>query len=302
VANSATTSTPINAQMMIIGAPPFVATVLHMPNRFSADTAVVTQGDGRYSARIDPGWWIERGPNGGYVAAVILRAVTVEVAAPERRLRSFTVHYLAPPTEGAVEVLVTVERQGRSLTSVSARLVQADRLVAIAVGAFSISRPSIEFCDLVMPDVAAPEDLPSLDPSLGPLLRRRYEERWALGPMPFSGGDVARAGGWIRLARSESGRRFGGPESETLDQHLLVALADAWMPPIFGRLTEPLGVPTIDLTVHLRDPIPPGYDDWVLVDFHTSVASDRFVEVDGELWTRDGRLLAQSRQLALALV
>lgn len=268
-----------------------------MPNRFNTDTAVVAAGGGRYSARIDPGWWIERGPNGGYVAALILRAVTAEVAAPERRLRSFTVHYLAPPTEGAVEVLVTVERQGRSLTSVSARLMQADRLVAIAVGAFSISRPSIEFCDLVMPDVAAPEDLPSLDSTQGPLLRRRYEERWALGPTPFSGGDVARAGGWIRLARSES-----GDESGPLDSHLLVALADAWMPPIFGRLIEPLGVPTIDLTVHLRDPIPAGYDDWVLVDFHTSVASDGFIEVDGELWTRDGQLLAQSRQLALALV
>ncbi len=61
-------------------------------------------GIGRYAARIDPGWWIERGPNGGYVAALILRAVTAEVADPERRLRSFTVHYLAPPDEGPVEV------------------------------------------------------------------------------------------------------------------------------------------------------------------------------------------------------
>jgi acyl-CoA thioesterase len=82
----------------------------------------------------------------------------------------------------------------------------------------------------------------------------------------------------------------------------LVAFADAWMPPIFGRLTEPAPVPTIDLTVHLRDPIPEGYDDWVLVVFRTSVASDGFIEEDGELWTRDGLLLAQSRQLALALV
>src|SRR4051794_18513140 len=99
-----------------------------MPNRFLTDTAVVSQGDGRYVARIDPGWWIERGPNGGYVAALILRAVTAEVAAPERRLRSFTVHYLAPPHEGAVEIVATVERQGRSLTSASARLMQDDRL------------------------------------------------------------------------------------------------------------------------------------------------------------------------------
>ena len=35
-----------------------------MPTRFATDTAVVPLGSGRYQARIDPGWWIERGPNG----------------------------------------------------------------------------------------------------------------------------------------------------------------------------------------------------------------------------------------------
>ncbi|MGZ4784895.1 MAG: acyl-CoA thioesterase domain-containing protein, partial [Acidimicrobiales bacterium] len=68
-----------------------------MPSRFATDTAATPLGAGRYTARVDPGWWIERGPNGGYVAALILRAVTAEVADPDRQLRSFTVHYLAPP-------------------------------------------------------------------------------------------------------------------------------------------------------------------------------------------------------------
>ena len=43
-------------------------------------------------------------------------------------------------------------------------------------------------------------------------------------------------------------------------------------------------------------------DDWVLVVFRSTVASDGFIEEDGELWSRDGRLLAQSRQLAVVLV
>ena len=284
-----------------------------MGTRFAQDTAVSARGDGRYDARIDPGWWIERGPNGGYVAALILRAVTAEVADPERRLRSFTVHYLAPPAEGAVEVVVTVERQGRSMTSASARLAQGGRLLAIAVAAFSTSRPSIEFCDLVMPEVVAPEQLepmplgPIADraapadgarlPGTGPLMRERYEQRWAVGPQPFSGADgPATSGGWIRLARQEL-----GDEGSAVDEHLLVAMADAWIPPIFGRITQPVAVPTIDLTVHLRNPLPPGFDDWILVVFRSSVASDGFVEEDGELWSRDGLLLAQSRQLAVVL-
>ncbi|MGZ4681578.1 MAG: acyl-CoA thioesterase [Acidimicrobiales bacterium] len=270
-----------------------------MPSRFATDTAATPLGAGRYTARVDPGWWIERGPNGGYVAALILRAVTAEVADPDRQLRSFTVHYLAPPTEGDVEIAVTVERQGRSMTSASARLVQEDRLLAIAVGAFSTSRPSIEFCTLVMPEVEPPEALEPMPTGegTGPVMRERYEQRWALGPPPFSGGDEALSGGWIRLARHELGDDPAG-----LDQHLLVAMADAWMPPVFGRITEPAAVPTIDLTVHLRSPQPVGVDDWVLVVFRSTVASDGFIEEDGELWSRDGTLLAQSRQLAVFLV
>ena len=270
-----------------------------MSSRFASDTAAHPRGGGVYDARIDPGWWIERGPNGGYVAALILRAVIAEVADPLRRTRSFTVHYLAPPQEGPVEVHVTVERQGRSLTSASARLVQDGRLLAIAVGAFSTSRASIEFCDLVMPDVAPPEDLATDPPGVGPVVRQRYEQRWALGPPPFSGSGEALAGGWIRLARHETD---GGPDAGPGGDELLVAMADAWLPPVFARLTAPAAVPTIDLTVHLRAPVPDDFDDWVLVVFRSSVASDGFVEEDGELWSRDGVLLAQSRQLAVLLV
>ena len=258
---------------------------------------MVARGDGVYDARIDPGWWIERGPNGGYVAALVLRAMAAEVADNGRRARSFTVHYLAPPSEGAVEVHVTVERQGRSLTSASARLVQGDRLLAIAVGAFSTSRPSIEFNDLVMPNVASPEELEVLDPGFGPVMRQRYEQRWALGPRPFTGGDEAVAGGWIRLAAAECSGR-----PEAVADELLVAMADAWMPPVFSRLATPAAVPTIDLTVHFRDPAPATIDDWVLVVFRSAVASDGFIEADGELWSRHGALLAQSRQLAVFLV
>ena len=47
-----------------------------MSARFDLDTAVGPAGDGTFAARIDGGWWIERGPNGGYVAAVIVQALT----------------------------------------------------------------------------------------------------------------------------------------------------------------------------------------------------------------------------------
>src|SRR6187401_1004813 len=97
-----------------------------MTTRFDLDTAPVAQGDGRYASRIDGGWWIQRGPNGGYLAAVLVQPLVAEVADPDRHLRSLTIHYLAPPTEGPAEVTVRSERTGRTVQYLTARLQQGE--------------------------------------------------------------------------------------------------------------------------------------------------------------------------------
>src|SRR3954465_11014641 len=108
---------------------------------FDADTAVQRVGPELFKARIDRKWWVLRGPNGGYVAAILQRAMTDAVGDPGRPARSITAHFLTPPEAGPVDVHTQIERQGRALTSTSARLVQGDRLIATAVGAFS-ARPA----------------------------------------------------------------------------------------------------------------------------------------------------------------
>jgi acyl-CoA thioesterase len=265
-------------------------------SRFDRDTAVTVLSDGTIAARMDPGWWIERGPNGGYVAAVTLRALWTKVEDPERTPRSFTVHYLAPPVEGPIQIEATIERSGRLMTFVSGRVRQGERLIATAQAAFAAPMPGVAFCDLVPPDVLPPDMIePLVAPPDAPKapLRDRYEQRWAIGSPPFSGAPQAVAGGWLRLQPDEGIRR---------GDHLLVtAMADAWMPPIFSRIAEPMGVPTIDLTVHFRTPIPPDEGAWYLVVFRSQMAADGFIEEDGEVWSSDGLLLAHSRQLAVLL-
>jgi acyl-CoA thioesterase len=145
--------------------------------------------------------------------------------------------------------------------------------------------------------VAPPEACPPRGGSPIPI-HERYEQRFAIGPLPFTGPRTreARTGGWLRLA-----------EPRPLDAALLVAYADAWPPSLFAcsELAGPAGgIPTVDLTVHVRTPLPaPGVrpDDPVLVSFHTREVSQGVLEEDGEIWSRDGRLLAHSRQLALLL-
>ena len=41
--------------------------------------------------------------------------------------------------------------------------------------------------------------------------------------------------------------------------------------------------------------------DWFLARFRTRSSIEGFLEEDGEIWSRDGRLLVQSRQLSLVM-
>lgn len=265
------------------------------PSRFDLDTALRPQGGRTYGAHIDRGWWIEHGPNGGFLAALVLRALVAEVADPERTPRSLTVQYLAAPGEGDATITVTVEKSGKLMAFASARMFQGDRLIAIALAAFGRSLPGPTFADLTPPVVPPPDACPrvaDLAPADIPM-RERYDLRWAIGEPPFTGASESVAGGWMRLA-----------EPRALDAPLLAAYADAWVPPVFARLTAMNPVPTIDLTVHFRSPLPRNGmadDAFVLAVFRTRVAADGYIEEDGELWSDDGVLLAQSRQLAVLL-
>ncbi len=266
-----------------------------MASRFVTDTAVAPEGAGRYRATIDPSWWIVRGPNGGYLAAIVARAVLAEVAGTGQRLRSLTLHYLRAPEAGPCQVEVGVERRGRTLTSMTVRLTQHDRPVIIGVAATAEDRPGPTFSDLPLPAVEPPvEPTPPVpvDPGVPRIpLRDHFEQQTRLGPSRDRGetADEALTGGWIRLA-----------EETDVDDVVVAALSDAWTPAVFARIAAPLGVPTVDLTIHFRDPAP-GRPDWAFARFRTRHAAGGYLEEDGELWSSDGHLLALSRQLAVAL-
>jgi len=264
---------------------------------FDRETATAPVGAGRYEAALDPSWWVHRGPNGGYLAALVLRALVAAVDDDERAPRSLTVHYTTPPAEGSLQIATTIERSGRSLTSCSARLEQDGRLIGLALGAFSKPRPGPVFCDLTMPEVPSPDAIAPtpVAPDIPPIARR-WDSRFAVGAPRMRGGeptDRAITAVWIRL-----------PEGHAVDAVVAAAITDAAIPAVFSRLDEPIIVPTVDLTIHFRSalPVPDARaDDFVLAVFRTGVVAEGFLEEDGEVWAADGTLIAQSRQLAAVL-
>jgi acyl-CoA thioesterase len=261
---------------------------------FDLDTEVKDLGGGRFAAEMSERWWVERGPNGGYVAAVVLRAIQA-AAATGRAPRSLTVQFPRAPLAGPVEISVRIERQGRTVTFLSARMEQQDKLQATALAVLADDLDASGFAELQMPEVEPPTELYSPDPEQAagmPTMFQNYSVRPALGDEAFSGG-APYSGLWIRAR---------GPR--LLDAPLAAAILDAWFPAPFVKLDKPAAAPTIDYTVHFRAPLPqPGAtaEDPYLATFRSGLARGGFFEEDGELWSQDGSLLAQSRQLALLL-
>jgi acyl-CoA thioesterase len=259
-------------------------------SKFDRDTSVSEVDPGVFEGHVNRDWWIVFGPNGGFLAAMLVKAMGAAVDDHTRMARSLTIHYTAAPTEGPVRVSTTVERAGRSLTTVSARMEQGTRLIALAIGAFSSARtPALEFSDAPAPSVPQPEEVAPFQPQRDlPPFTREWELRPAIGIEPFTGSDGASlTGGWIKPL-----------DEHPIDAALVAQVTDAWFPAVFLRLTAPNAVPTIDLTVHFRADLPlPA--DYVLVAFESRLSRGGFIEEDGRIWSRDGQLIAHSRQLAL---
>jgi acyl-CoA thioesterase len=259
-------------------------------SKFERDTAVTQVAPGVFDGNINRDWWIVFGPNGGFLAAMLVKAMGAAVQDDARLPRSLTVHFTAAPAEGPVQIQTTVERAGRGLTTVTARMEQDGRLIALAIGAFSRSRPAaVEFDDVPAPSAPPPQEVPVAQSRRDlPPFAHQWELRYAIGTPPFSGSDGSTlTGGWIKPL-----------DEHPVDAALVAQITDAWLPAVFIRLTEPNAVPTIDLTIHFRADLPlPA--DYVLVTFESRLSKAGFIEEDGWIWSRQGQLIAHSRQLAL---
>ena len=283
---------------------------------FDQATALVPASHNAFTGTIQAGWDTPRGPLGGYVMAILMRGLELAVDDAQRTARSVTAHFLRAPSAGPVSVSATVERQGRSLSTVSGRLSQDGKLIALALAAYSVPWEGPLLDETPMPDTEPPdpacrpdpaepqptphsgtqaaarqgreasEEFPRADP---PPFTERLSMQHRFGDPPWTGSDHAETGGWLGLL-----------ERRPLDALAIAVLADAWFPAPWPRLSELAPAPTIDLTIHFRTALPQP-DSLLLGRFRSQLIRDGFFNEDGELWLPDGTLVAQSRQLGLLL-
>lgn len=269
--------------------------------KLARDSAIrevsAAEAERRFAGEVSPDWRAGRGPHGGYIAAMLMRALVASVTDSERAPRSVTIHYARAPVPGPVSIATVLEREGRSLSTLSARMEQEGKLIALVLSAFSRAWGGPEYAEAPLPDVAPPDD----DRSTGRFVRYGappFTEHVVLQPRigrPFSGEDEPmEIGGWIGLA-----------EPAALDAPTVAFFADALIPAPFTRTRAAAPAPTIDLTVHFAVPLPLAHDadprELCFARTHTRVIHEGFFVEDGTIWARDGTLLAKSRQLAIML-
>ena len=126
--------------------------------QFDRDIALEPISPGHYGVSIADTWNVLIGPNGGYIAAIILKGMKDTLG--DVQTRSVTFHFLSASLPGDANLHVNVEKRGRSLSTCTARLTQGDRTIAMCMATFASARESFTFRDFNMPEVPDPEDVP----------------------------------------------------------------------------------------------------------------------------------------------
>jgi len=287
-----------------------------MTYEYDRDTAISALGDGLHGAHLSPGWAVGPAINGGYLLAIIGKAVAAELASrtPDKSHPdpfSVSAHFLSAATAGPAYVETKVIRSGGRFSTVEATLVQdvdgarVPRIAALATYGRHRDQhsdrahdPTSDAAAAALGLALAPPVLPPVEEcvvssdappevrEVAPLLLRfgtRFDPAtamWALG-QPSGNGLIQ---GWFKLA-----------DDCPLDAVGLLMVVDA-LPPVTFDLGMIGWAPTLELTAYVRARPAPG---WLVVRHQTRTMAGGLFEEDCEVWDSTGTLVAQSRQLAL---
>ena len=256
-----------------------------------AEATAVRAAEGGFVADLDPLWAVGDKLHGGYLLAVLARAVSATAGGHAHPV-AVTASFLRPPAAGPATVSVTLLRAGRTTAQYRAGLVQDGQACVEALvtqGALDDAAPW--WSAAPAPGLPAEDEcvlLPADSP--GSPLRVHIldvvEHRLDPSSLGFAMGQpsqTGRTGAWLRLA--------DGADWDPLS--LLVALDPA--PPISLVLGVRGWAPTITLTAYLRRLPAPGP---LRVTMQAAEITSGRMDETALAWDAKGNLVAQATQLA----
>ncbi|HCY88428.1 MAG TPA: thioesterase family protein [Desulfobacteraceae bacterium] len=263
---------------------------------FDRDITAQAQDDSLYTIELSDQWSINNTPNGGFIMALLARAMDPERASQGRadgdhinRSAIITANYLARSKKAPAQI--RVETMGTSGTYVrkQASLIQDDKLRIQAMGTYVRSQEKrFETAYDASPEAVADwEDCIPVPAMPGYSLFNMIDLRLdpvSAGWMQDRLADRAVMKGWIQ---------FSAPRPVDLDAVTL--FADCFPPCVFASRGMVAWVPTIEYSVNVR--MLPKTRRLKGI-FTSRFISCGLVEEDGELWDPAGNLIAISRQIA----
>ena len=258
---------------------------------FLLDDAVASvRADGRHQVQMTTDWnTANNTPNGGYILALLLNVVRQESTHPDPL--SMAITFFRPSIAGPAEIVVRELRSGRRVSTYDAILSQAGKEVAHAVVSTHDwdAAGHREHVPHTAPDVPKPEDCMDVSAAIPaetfPILDRYdYRAPQMPGWLTGSPSGVTESLCWIRTK-----------DERPVDAMLAGAMTDAF-PPVTAEIGA-LSSATVQLTVHFRRR--PEASVWTLGHVVTRHVIGGYHDEDVELWDEQGRLIAQSRQIAI---
>jgi acyl-CoA thioesterase len=248
----------------------------------------VEEDNGRYVAHLSDDWEIW-GPNGGYLAAIALRAAGM--CAHIQRPASFYCHFLSSPACDAVQLEVKVLKRGRRAESFAIEMIQEGKPILHALAKTVAEGPGYSHQHLEAPDVPLPAALKSYQ-QLRPAAQPPAFSFWnnvERRPVDQSATEEPSAPVLCEWVRYRPTACFENPFVDAA--RALVLLDTFGFPAAYQRYRSwEYLAPNLDTSVWFHG-FNPGCE-WLLVDHECTVAEDGLMAVSGKVWDTDGRLLA----------
>jgi hypothetical protein len=228
---------------------------------------------------------------GGYAIGLCIKVIQAESEAVGEAL-SLTLTYAAALPSGALDVHTRRIRQGASVGvwEVEIRPEGSDQIGVHAIVIMARRPKTPPFAFARMPDAPDPYSLPKLEiPNISQHYGSSAFERRTLEGFPPEPGASSRSLAWVRSLR--------GP----MDKTMLGMVTDHSPPRAMYALGRTVSTTTLSLTAYLHATeaeLSEVGEDFILVECEGRVGNAGASDERSSYWSREGKLLATSEQLA----
>ena len=265
-----------------------------MTTAYAKAIALSRDENGVRHGELDPGWYTARGAFGGLVAAQMMRAMIDELGEPDCFPRSLTVHFAAPPT-GKIEIATEVVRGGKRVKHLAARYSSEGQVACFGSASFGKQRPDAPARYQIdqMPVFDPPERFAPV-PTGGrlPPFLSHFDVRYCSPTLPYSGAKEPTFASWIRLV-----------DPPPFDAAVIALFLDLLPPAVCATFDTWRAAASVDFTVQLFSHEPYDLDPskHLLITIRSRWAGDGYAEEMRDLWSPEGRLLGQCRQVVAVI-